>query len=88
MGLDKKRSILENWVVLSLVDSDLLNGTLVRMTTDGSVDRNDFAAPVEVTEVIKESLKDVQGSFKIIVEIVEEECDQDVEGICSHVSSM
>ena len=82
---DQKLPILEDWIVLSLVDGDLLNGALVRVTTHGPIYGHDFVPPVKVAEVLEESLEDVKRSLKLIVKVVEEECHQNVEGVGGHV---
>ena len=72
-----------------LFKSLLLDVPLVVLDAcDRSVNRESPRVPVEFAEVLEELAENVNGCLKLIVEVVEEEDDQNVEGVCRHVGSM
>ena len=53
-----------------------------------AVNRDNLRTPIELTEILEEALEDLEGRIELIMEIVQQESDQNVQGVCGHVCGM
>ena len=59
-----------------------------RVGWNRAVNRDNLRTPIELTEILEEALEDLKGRIELIMEIVQQESDQNVQGVCGHVCGM
>ena len=59
-----------------------------RVGWNRAVNRDNLRTPIELTEILEEALEDLEGRIELIMEIIQQESDQNVQGVCGHVRGM
>ena len=70
---------------LEILTVSLLAG---RMSWNRAVNRDYLRTPIELTEILEEALEDLERRIELVMEIIEQEGDQNVQGVCGHVCGM
>lgn len=81
--------MLQDIILCSFFEGLLFNVPLAVLdASDWSINRQNLRVPVKFAEIFEELAENVEWCLELVVEIVEEEYYQDVEGVCCHVSGM
>ena len=92
--LHQKFPLPQHWVILSLLQRQLLEilaiSFLLAWDVGGyrTIDGEYLRTPVKLAEILKEALKDLKRRIELLMEIVQQENDQNVQGIRGHICRM
>ena len=83
----------QRWIIGPLLQRERLEILTVSFLTgrvgwNRAVNRDNLRAPIELAEILEEALEDLEGRIELIMEIVQQESDQNVQGVCGHVCGM